>query len=873
MARRILALGGLILLATLGLAADSEAPARTDSAGDPLPRGAIARIGNLRLVQGGSVSGLAFSRDGKMLYSSSDGMPLRAWETSTGKEMAVPSGWSGPCSALALAPGGKLLAAAGETTIRVVDLETGRARAIGLDQAMCQDLAFAPDGKLLAWVDEMRKVHLYDLTTGKTIRVLQTMTVRKPMGPGMGPADEPIGVEPMGNTPPPAFSPDGKLLASVVQNGQVMLWETGSGKRLRAYQAISPEEGGPAGCLNLSFSSDGKSLRVVTQMGKLRLWDTDSLEEKETPEAGTEPVSTVAISPDGKTLAVCNFEGKVDLLEAATGKVTGNLQVEEMSTCLALSQDGKLLAQGTGQGFIRLWDVATGKELLAGTPRRSFLTAMLTDRGKKIVAVSTKGVSEWTLPRGEMRHEHLFAEGKVQHALVSPDGRHALVLTEEMQTRLIETATGKAREGAREQMQFSGLVAAFSPRGDLLALYDGNDQRNVKLFDPATGKEKRALKREGQPTPNGALAFSPDGRTLLVGGWHPTSLARYELSTGQLRQPARIQRSRSGMDAIPGGGPQLPGILVPPGVAAPNGGMEDQMQAIRIVAVAPDCRHLALARGNRIVLIVMATGKVVRTFEGADQPVTSVAFSPDGRWLTASGMDAVVRIWDARTGELRSSLEGHRGPINAANFSTDGTRLVTSSTDGTLLVWDVAEALKRPAAPAPVVREVRPFEEVWRELGAEDPAIAERGIFGVADASSAFIERLRKEIKPIPKLEEGMLTRLIGELDSNEATVRDTATKKLEELEDLAGPALRAAQKNPSAEVRRRVGRLLERLERTQLNGNEARALRVIEGLELSGSAAARKLLEELAAGAPEARITREATAAANRLKGRAEEH
>lgn len=300
----------------------------------------------------------------------------------------------------------------------------------------------------------------------------------------------------------------------------------------------------------------------------------------------------------------------------------------------------------------------------------------------------------------------------------------------------------------------------------------------------------------------------------------------------------------------------------------PNPVPDDMVHGARIIGFAPDNRQVAVARGPRIVLMQMATGKVVRTFEGADGDVSGLTFSPNGRWLTALGQDCIVRLWDLQTGELRASLEGHRGAINAARFTSDSVRLVTAGSEGIVMVWDVNEAVKRsPAIRSVARRELRPFEEVWTDLASEDAILAERAVAQLAEQLTGYLESLAKELRPVAKLQAGVRERLIAELDSNEASVRDTATRKLEDMDELAAPALLAAQKNPSAEVRRRVKRLLDRLERTQLNGKEARAIRAVEALEQAGNESARKVLQQLAAGEPEARLTREAAAALARLK------
>ena len=110
-----------------------------------------------------------------------------------------------------------------------------------------------------------------------------------------------------------------------------------------------------------------------------------------------------------------------------------------------------------------------------------------------------------------------------------------------------------------------------------------------------------------------------------------------------------------------------------------------------------------------------------------------------------------------------------------------------------------------------------------------------------------------------------VLARWIADLDADDFATRRDAARELEALADLAEPALRKAlETNPTQEVRRQVTRLLDKL--TSLSGERLRQVRAIEALEYVNTPAARKLIERLAKGAPEARLTHEAKAALERM-------
>lgn len=70
--------------------------------------------------------------------------------------------------------------------------------------------------------------------------------------------------------------------------------------------------------------------------------------------------------------------------------------------------------------------------------------------------------------------------------------------------------------------------------------------------------------------------------------------------------------------------------------------------------------------------------------------MTSVAISPDGRYVAAGSLDTVVRIWDVGSGVLVERLRGHRDSVYSVAFTPDGKGLVSGSLDKTLKYWDVS---------------------------------------------------------------------------------------------------------------------------------------------------------------------------------------
>ena len=84
--------------------------------------------------------------------------------------------------------------------------------------------------------------------------------------------------------------------------------------------------------------------------------------------------------------------------------------------------------------------------------------------------------------------------------------------------------------------------------------------------------------------------------------------------------------------------------------------------------------------------------------ETIDAGVTSVAISPDGRWVAAGSLDMVVRIWDVNTGALVERLRGHKDSVYSVAFSPDGRGLVSGSLDKSLKYWDIMPMIRAVSA-------------------------------------------------------------------------------------------------------------------------------------------------------------------------------
>src|SRR5262249_8200804 len=135
-------------------------------------------------------------------------------------------------------------------------------------------------------------------------------------------------------------------------------------------------------------------------------------------------------------------------------------------------------------------------------------------------------------------------------------------------------------------------------------------------------------------------------------------------------------------------------------------------------------------------------------------------------------------------------------------------------------------------------------------------------------APKQVVPFLKSRLRPVEALDVARVTHLLSDLDSREFAVRENAMKEVESLDERAtGPCRKVLASKPSLELRRRVELLLEKLTRKWFSPSQERlqSLRALELLERIGTPEARQVLESLATGTPEARLTQEAAASINR--------
>jgi WD40 repeat protein len=814
---------GLAIVSSLARAEppDEKPSRRTDLYGDPLPDGAIARLGTGRLRHTDDVLSLAYSPDSEMIASGGRDNVICLWDAKTGKEVGRLTGPEHWLNHLAFSPDGTLLAASSHDEVTQI-WNVSKGKRLFKVQGNC--VVFAPDGKTLATGSKDKLIRLWRSDTGKEQSQLA------------GHESEVLCL---------TFSSDGKTLASGSKDGSARLWNVATGKQIQKLG------GHQNGVHSIAFALDGKRLGLASN-GTLQLYDTATgkrVFELGNPKVG---VGDVIASPVANAFAT-SYGGGIRLWDAATGKELSSLASESWDwhdevRCLAVSHDGKRLVCGSMDSRICQFDLTSGREvLLPNSHQNAIRDIAVAPDGKTIATASgDRTVRLWettTAKELKVLRGHKYG---LRRVAFSPDGRILASCGRDDMVILWDWATGK------ELRRMPGLSVAFSPDGRILAagshVGEGNGTYRAGLihfYDPATGKELQRLIGHHRPVTH--VVFSPDGRMLASIEDEPFPLPGRDPPKPEASS-IRLWDVASGKEWQNFGEGHAEGPLV----------------------FSADGKTLASASkdNDRLLFWEVATGKERHQIRCKPYTTWLVAFAADGRTFATAGIEPPIRVHAWPTGKELGQFEGRGGSVYALTFAPDGAALVSGGQDTTAIVWNLT-SLKRPT-PEPSRELTREqLQQLWADLGRDDAVRAFSVISTIAAAHGRSEAYVKEQLRPA-RIDRERVTKLIADLDNERYAERNAAEKDLTAMGGTTVPFLQQAiRAPPSAEARRRLERLLTKALKGPLPLPQVQELRALEVLELLGTSAARQVLETLTKGDSEARLTREAKTALQRLEKR----
>jgi WD40 repeat protein len=701
-------------------------PPATDSLGDPLPEGALLRLGTSRFHSPSGVHELALSPDEQTVVSA--GNQLIVWDTATGQERwradAREHGFTLPGAsygmrAIAFTPDGQRFYTPGrQNEVILWETSTGRHETLPMKfankfpagpQGGYRAIDVAPDGQTVAFgsadgviVVSARERDGYEIANSPQGQLDFNAKDRLRFG---------------GHYSFVRFSPDGKTLAVVTSDTPeaIRLLESGTGQELGRIALKS-------WLVRLAFSPDGTRIVATERDNAVRLYDVDSKKELwshvvQLTNPNENYTSAVAFSPDGNIVAACATDDRIHLMSAANGEEIGELKGHTWYPwSLAFTADSKTLYSSGWDGAVRRWDIAARKQLalptgfwgtavVAASPDGRTI-AIQDDLGAIRIVDAEDGTQGRVLELAGTRYSQLtFSPDSLQLAGggTSGDNVHVTVwdLTSWKVVHRWEWPKGRDPHSTVESLH-------YTPSGTRLAAAVFR-QSAAYMWDLTTDK-KIAQLSHGQIY---GLSFSPDGETLATAGWDSV-LRFWETETGKARNKLDVKQ-----DQQDGGDLRMYTVCY-----APQGGL------------------IATAHLDGTVRVWRAADMTLcSTFPiGGRFVYGAMNFSPDGLWLATGNMEGRIVLWDPLTAQIVRDVGRHQGYVYEVVFGRDCRTLLSGGDDGVCYRWNLQ-------TPAP--QSAKELALLWDDLAGVESQAAFQAMRALSTTPDRTVALLAEKLRPI----------------------------------------------------------------------------------------------------------------------------
>jgi hypothetical protein len=617
----------------------------------------IGQYEEIRVLQGVVLEGhvdailaAGFSPDGKQVVTASRDRTARTWDSVTGNPLKVFSeGHSFLASNAVYFPDGKRMAtAAVDNSVRIWDTDSGTQMVVLEHTGRAAALAISNDGKWIITGGDDRSAKIFDSQTGELKFVLPDHR------------SEVTAV---------ALSPDGRLALTGDLRGRVALWDIKT-------QKIVQELNGHARA-RITGAAFVDANRVITSSAdnSVAQWNVET--GKELPNLilkHSDSVNSIVLRPKTRQLITASEDKLVRVWDLDTAKVVSSWKAPSSINAVATDATGEwALAVESDSRKVHLWKIGNGEQI---TPERELevkgpLWSAIFAPTRNGQTLLTLGGSDAKLINVESKEVRLTfsPHGVVASASFSPKGDRIVTGSWDFSARVWNAITGADELKLGGEEGHSGYVnsAVFSPDKDGKLVLTASDDGTAKLWDSKTGKLVRTL--TGHTDRVRHAAFSPNGQQAVTSSSDKTAII-WDVATGK-----------------PIGKP-----------------LNGHKWAVLFAQFSSDGSKLITGSEDNLAAVWdVATGKALLQLSGHTARVTSVAFAPDDNRAVTASQDGSVKLWDtnlkadetkpaddfakARMAKEILTLDGHTREVTSVTFSPDGRYVLTGSQDGRAILW------------------------------------------------------------------------------------------------------------------------------------------------------------------------------------------
>jgi WD40 repeat protein/uncharacterized caspase-like protein len=633
------------------------------------------------------ISSVAFSPDGKQVLTGSSDETARIWDAATGNEIRKFAGHTEGIESVTISPDGKhVLTGGDDNTARLWDAATGN--------EVCQfkghksrvtSVAFSPDGKQVLTGSSDETACLWSAASGKLFQKLE------------GHKDQVWSV---------AFSRDGKQVLTGSADHTARLWDAATGNEVCQFK------GHKSRVTSVAFSPDGKQVLTGSDDNTARLWDAATGNEVCQFKGHKSRVTSVAFSPNGKRVLTGSADGTALLLETDTARDVGRFDAKPFWVeAVAFSPDGTQVLAGIDDHTARLWDAATGKTVCRFEGHVGEVNSVaFSPDGEQILTGNfaltqfKKAARIWDATSGREIGK-LEGSSWVNSACFSPNGKQVLAGSGGLDNTawLWDAVTGRELQ----KFQIGGISTitsvAFSPDCKKVLIGSsfgfGGLDTTAQLRDAATGKRIREFDghwssaKSSAVSPQNVTDVQPLSAEIQTAAATQQMLAKFFEENEHSGGITSIAFSPNGRQVLAGSADWTAWLW-----DANSGNVirkfEGHTKGVTSVAFSRNGKHaLTGSWDNTARLWDAATAKEILRFqdEGNTKGVTSVAFSHDGtQVLSASEYGGTASLWDAHTAKRIRNFAGHAGHVTSIAFSPNDKWILIGTSEGRTIVWDAA---------------------------------------------------------------------------------------------------------------------------------------------------------------------------------------